>query len=534
MRLSLAVLALAIAAAAASAQPSPPAATPGEALFVVSGRGYGHGVGMSQYGAQGMASEGRTYDEILAHYYTGTELARTGTKEVRVLLAEGRPAVTVASTVPFTIVDGAGTTHRLPKGPLTLRAGLEIPAANGIVAAVSPIVIRPGKAAPLSLDLHSYRGRLEITSQGTFLRVVNRVALESYLQGVVAGEMPHSWRLEALRAQAVAARSYALANLVKGKPFDLYSDVRSQVYLGVDGERARTSEAVRTTAAEVVTYAGRIASTLYFSSSGGKTASAADVFSVPTPYLVSRPDPWDKASPYHRWGPVLMGARTVQSKLELDSRVLDAVGTPTPSGRLRSLTFQTVNGSEAVPAALLRTALALRSTWVSIGVLRLDRPRGPIVFGSSVTLTGLARGMQSSTLSSSFDGAAWSPVGALVPQAGGLVSLSVKPGRTTRYRIEIEGAASPALLLQVAPRLQLVQPAEPGALAGTVRPKLAGTVIVIERKTGSGWTSVADATVDQAGAFRAELAIVPGSYRARSPASAAFAAGITAVLQVGG
>ena len=70
---------------------------------------------------------------------------------------------------------------------------------------------------------------------------MNVVALESYLQGVVAGEVPFGWPTEVLKAQAVAARSYALANLVKGKPFDLYSDVRSQVYLGVAGEKPSTT-----------------------------------------------------------------------------------------------------------------------------------------------------------------------------------------------------------------------------------------------------------------------------------------------------
>src|SRR3990170_6187713 len=121
VRLSFAVLVLAVVAATAAAQPPPPTATPGEALFVVSGRGYGHGVGMSQYGAFGMAREGYSYDEILGHYYTGIELGTTATRVVRVLLAEGRRAVTIASTVPFTIRDAAGEIYRLPAGPLTLR-----------------------------------------------------------------------------------------------------------------------------------------------------------------------------------------------------------------------------------------------------------------------------------------------------------------------------------------------------------------------------------------------------------------------------
>src|SRR3989337_1040184 len=111
-----AVLALAVVVATASAQPAPPAASPGEALFVVSGRGYGHGVGMSQYGAYGMAKAGHTYDEILGHYYTGIELGTAVAKEVRVLLAEGRRAVTIASPVPFTIRDAAGGIYRLPAG----------------------------------------------------------------------------------------------------------------------------------------------------------------------------------------------------------------------------------------------------------------------------------------------------------------------------------------------------------------------------------------------------------------------------------
>ena len=111
-----------------------------------------------------------------------------------------------------------------------------MPSDVGPVTATQPLVIRPGKKAPLALDGKLYRGKLELVAQGDFLRVVNVVALESYLQGVVAGEVPFSWPAEVLKAQAVAARSYAIASLLKGKPFDLYADARSQMYLGVAGE----------------------------------------------------------------------------------------------------------------------------------------------------------------------------------------------------------------------------------------------------------------------------------------------------------
>ena len=294
MRPLFVIFALLAIGSTASAQTAPPATVPGEALFVISGRGYGHGVGMSQYGAYGMAKAGRTYDQILMNYYTGIELGTAATRDVRVLLAEGRRAVTIASTAPLIIRDGAGETYRFPAGPLTLRSDLELLTPEGPVVAVPPLVVRAGKSAPLSLDGRLYRGSLQLSVQGGYLRAINVLDLESYLQGVIPGEMPNTWPLEALRAQAVAARSYALANLVKGKPFDLYSDVRSQVYLGLSGEKSRTTEAVSTTAGKVVLYGGKVASTLYFSSSGGKTASALDVFGVVIPYLVSRPDPWDK------------------------------------------------------------------------------------------------------------------------------------------------------------------------------------------------------------------------------------------------
>lgn len=534
VRLVFALLASAVVATTASAQPAPPTATPGEALFVISGKGYGHGVGMSQYGAYGMAKAGYTYDEILSHYYTGIELGPAPTKIVRVLLAEGRRAVTVASTVPFTIRDATGEIYKLPAGPLTLRANLELLTSEGPALATSPLVVRPGKAAPLSLDGRLYRGSLQLSAQGLYLRVVNFTGLESYLQGVVPGEMPHSWPLDALRAQAVAARSYALANLVKGKPFDLYSDVRSQVYLGVAGEKPTTSKAVRETAGEVVLYDGKVASTLYFSTSGGKTASAVDVFGASIPYLVSRPDPWDKLSPYHRWGPVLLGARTVQAKLGVGARVLDATGVMTPSSRLRSLTVLTTTGSESVPASLLRTALGLRSTWLTIGVLRLDRPSGPLVFGSSVRLSGLSRGLASPLLSTSTDGAVWTQAGMLALEPNGSVAAIVKAVRTTRYRIEAVGAASPVLLVQVTPRLQLVRAAEPGAVTGTVRPKLSGAAVSLEQKSGSSWIRVGQTTVDSTGSFRAELTLAPGSYRARISATEGLAAGVSPTLVVTG
>ena len=537
--LFVATVSLVLIATGSAAGQQTPSSSYGEAVFVVSGRGYGHGVGMSQYGAYGQALAGRTYQQILAHYYTGTQIGQAGRRELRVLLAEGRRAVTVSSAVPFSAVDASGLAYKLPKGTLTLRADLTLPSDTGPVRAIQPLVLRPGKKTPLALDGKLYRGKLELVPQGDFLRVVNVVPLESYLEGVVAGEVPFSWPAEALKAQAVAARSYALASALRGKPFDLYADARSQVYLGVAGEKPSTTRAVDDTAGEVVLYAGKVATTYYFSTSGGKTASAADVFGFAVPYLVSRPDPWDKLSPYHRWGPFLVGARTVQSKLATEGRVLDARGVATPSGRLRTLTLDTTAGSEQVPATLVRTALGFRSTWLTIGVLRLDRAsRGSVVFGSTTHLSGLGRGLGTTRLESSFDGAAWTTTASVVPDAVGAVSFDVIPSRTTRYRLEAEGGASPALLVQVAPRLTLTKPTAvaPGVLGGSVKPKLPGATIAIERRKGSSWVLVGDAVVGATGAFEVALdAPIPaGSYRARSAATAAFVAGMSPTMVVTG
>src|SRR5688500_17056190 len=127
--------------------------------------------------------------------------------------------------------------------------------------------------------------------------------MDSYLRGVVAGEMPSSWPLEALKVQAVAARTYALATRRAEGLFDQYPDTRSQVYRGVTGESVRSDAAVRGTAGRILTYGGQPAVTYYFSTSGGHTENVEFSFvgSLSKPWLVGVPDPYDTHSPYHRW-----------------------------------------------------------------------------------------------------------------------------------------------------------------------------------------------------------------------------------------
>jgi stage II sporulation protein D len=131
---------------------------------------------------------------------------------------------------------------------------------------------------------------------------VKRIALETYVRGVVAAEVSSSWAMAALEAQAVASRTYAITAHAGGAKFDVYPDDRSQVYLGRTAETTRTNAAVAATAGQVVTYGGQPAIAYFFAGSGGHTESVQNAFpgSTPQPWLVGVADPYD-AGPLHRW-----------------------------------------------------------------------------------------------------------------------------------------------------------------------------------------------------------------------------------------
>jgi len=137
------------------------------------------------------------------------------------------------------------------------------------------------------------------------------------VRGVVSGESPSGWPVEALKAQAVAARTYAITSHAGGGVFDQYADTRSQVYRGVAGETPATDAAVQATQAQVVTYGGQPVTTYFFSTSGGETEDVENSFvgSQPKPWLKAVDDPFDSVSPKHRWGPFRYTAKQVQSKL---------------------------------------------------------------------------------------------------------------------------------------------------------------------------------------------------------------------------
>jgi stage II sporulation protein D len=209
-----------------------------------------------------------------------------------------------------------------------------------------------------------------VSREGSRLLAVNHASLEHYLYGVVAAEMPASWPAEALQAQAVVARSYALRSRRSGGPFDVYADVRSQVYRGVAAETPATTAAVRATRAEVVLSGSEVAQTFFFSTSGGRTAGNEEIWGgLPLPYLRPVEDPHDDLSPYHTWTARFSDADAERRLRSVTPGRLEGlrVASRTATGRAATVEVRGSDGAAIVPAGDVRTLLELRSTWFTVG-----------------------------------------------------------------------------------------------------------------------------------------------------------------------
>jgi stage II sporulation protein D len=523
---ALTCLSLALAASAPAGPGAPAPAAPAAVTattFVVSGRGWGHGVGMSQYGALGYANEGWTYDQILAHYYTGAELGPAGVARVRVLVAEARPAVTVRSKAPFRVRDVFGQTYSLPAGDVALGPKLRVTVNGAPIDLAGPVLFLPG-TAPLELD-RPYRGQLEVSVAGQKLNAINIVGLEQYLFGVVPSEMPSEWPEEALKAQAVAARSYALNRRVGGKGFDLYADVRSQVYGGIAGEHPRATAAIQATAGEVLLWDGKPIDALFHSTSGGATADVAEVFGSAVPYLVGVDDPHSALSPVHRWGPTPVPETVVRKGLKLRTPVTGMRLTRTPSGRVATVQVLTATGSAKISGATLRFAAGLRSTWITqLASLSLTRPGGPAVYGKPLTVTGKAQGLKGAVLSERVGGA-WKPVG----KPGTAFTVKRKLLAPATFRLSAGKVAGAVLKVPVAPLVTAKQNA--GTVTGVVRPLDPGTMVELQLDSERGWFTVAQTTTGEAGDYTVAPS-EPGRYRVRVAPASGFAQGLSAPIEL--
>jgi SpoIID/LytB domain protein len=347
-----------------------PGAAQGSVSWVVRGHGFGHGVGMSQYGAYGYAKHGKGYRFILRHYYRGTKLGTLRrARVVRVLVG------VVGGDVGFSRATRA-CGRRLDRGgeyeAHRVGSRVRLRSSSGRRLADCGSRLRATGAGRIEIaGIGVYRGALEVVptdSDVGSLNAVNAVPVDQYVKGVIANESPASWPQAALRAQAVAARSYALAVQVSGNGFDLYDDTSSQVYEGVKSETAATDRAADATRGEVVVYRDQIAETYFSACSGGHTESVQNVFfGAAVPYLVGVPDPYDSYCPLHRWKLKFSGAE-ISARLGgyLDGRlkrvrILKRGASP----RIVRARLYGTGGTSTIRGDRLASALGGYDTWMT-------------------------------------------------------------------------------------------------------------------------------------------------------------------------
>jgi stage II sporulation protein D len=248
--------------------------------------------------------------------------------------------------------------------PLVLQELWLEPAPQARGGAVARMVAALQPAAPLvGLERRRYRGRLQIRPEGAQLQAVNHIPLELYLPSVVGSEMPARWPAAALRAQAVAARTYALAQLRPAAPFDLRSTVASQAYLGVEAETDSTRAAVAATRSQVLRHGGRLIDAVFHSSSGGSTENSGEMWNRQLPYLVSVPDQ-DSLSPWHQWRLRIEPEQLRRAFQEIEGANRIEVLATSSTGRVRRARVIGPAGSLDLSGVELRQRLGLRSTLV--------------------------------------------------------------------------------------------------------------------------------------------------------------------------
>ena len=353
-------------------------AVPSNGVLALTGHGFGHGHGMSQYGAQGAAKQGLTHQQILAFYYPGTTLGTT-TGSMRVKLsgatadslvvqdATGLRARSVGSSSSYAATVTGATQWRLRKsGSNTLvdyydgswhNAWHTLPGAGELYGPTS-LSVR------LSGAWKAYRGAARLTSEGYTVDVLN---VDDYVRGVVAREMPASWEANALRSQAVAARTYGVYDrgAHTSRSYDTCDTTSCQVYGGVAGEDSRSNAAVTATAGQVLTYGGQPAFTQFGSSDGGWTSAGSQ------PYLTARADPYDgfSGNPVHTWTRTITRAAVQKEWPSLGTLTRVVVtqrdGNGDWYGRVEKLVLDGTKNDVTVTGDTFRSRFSLRSSWFS-------------------------------------------------------------------------------------------------------------------------------------------------------------------------
>ena len=291
--------------------------------FTVTGGGWGHGVGMSQYGAKGRAEAGQSVNQILDAYYPGAAIETRSLAGPRVKLLDTAATELTANGGPiYGTPDGGGTVVLANPGErISVRMfgssliWQRVDAGPGTIGVLTTgggrysISWDPGRAITVSATGRSYAyGSLRFLPGSTTVELIlTGLTMQQYLYGL--GEMPASWSIEALRAQAVAGRSYAAYRLAhpQDADFDLFASVSDQAYVGTTQTAGAAgpnwASAVDSTDGQVLTSGGVVVQAFYSSSNGGHTERSDYVFAATLPYLVATPDPFDQAvgNPNFSW-----------------------------------------------------------------------------------------------------------------------------------------------------------------------------------------------------------------------------------------
>jgi stage II sporulation protein D len=511
--------ALAFAASASSAT-----------LFVVKGKGWGHGVGLSQWGAYGLArgyavDHPYTWREIIAHYFHNTKIGdRSGRVSIR-LVASGN-AVTIGPA--FKVEAGSRSVQHASASTVTRTSTGRIKVSGIKRTFASPATFSP-TGSVLALGSRHYRGNLKVAAVGGGVRVVNRLPVDSYVRGVVTNESPAGWgdvgAQAALEAQAVAARSYALWTVAHGGGKCggfLCPDTSDQVYNGYDSETANGKAAVTATAGKAVLSAGSVAETFFSSSSGGRTAASVDTWGGNLDYLETTADPADlnPDNPNRAWR-VLLSSKELGHLLGTP-RPRDASVSSRVSGRANTMSVVGNSGSQVVSGGPehFRAIMHTKSSrfWVGVQALTTDvhssRCRFPVhlsVFGHGV---GTIKLEQRKATSSTWTEVALNKVDATHWK------VTRHPCVSINYRVRSGEAAGPMVHVDVSPNVAFDARQHANGLTGKVNPLLTGQTVTVQKNTSSGWKGVATATLQADGSFKAVFNVTNGFYRAKVVPSA--------------
>jgi stage II sporulation protein D len=452
----------------------------GATLFTQVGHGWGHGIGMSQWGAYGYAQHGWGYGAILTHYYHDVTLGPLGSSpQIRVLMQSGTGRMRFHADAGVTVVaEGDYSSHPLPAGDYWVEPGpmagaqrvWSVTDQKFVLAGLTGSVrVAPQSSTPLRLDtatLRGYigkhwRGSLRSIRNGSTVSIVNVVRLDGYINGILPCEVSGSWPIAAVRAQAVAGRSYAVATMRGTGDFDAYSDTRSQAYCPIESEGAGTADAVQATAGQVLRNGGDVITAFYSSSSGGRTSTLTASWgsSANPDYIVPVNDRYDDAggaNPNHTWPRVIYGERGLAGKFGFPNGRVSWVdhSIDGPSLRVLGLTLHFRNGVTASrTASQAFSSLGLKSTYFRLLGVTLNAPTR-VAPGVRFFVTGrvMPKPLGSYVrLQSRVSGGAWlTAPDKVMLAADGTFSVRRHNGKDVSFRVVRPNAVSPVVHVNVA------------------------------------------------------------------------------------